>query len=284
MLLTKDKKTLLLYAIGNSRTSYTIPTTVTKIDDYSFSGTGYLKNLKIGNSVKTIGSGAFLSCRNLTSVSLGSKVQKISYGAFRECVRLKKISIPKSVKSVGEQAFFQCTRLSSVKVASNLRTIGYKAFDNTKWYKNQSNGMVYLGRVALKYKGTCPEKLTVKKNTGGVAAGAFEGQRKVKKIVLPSTIRRIGSKAFKNCTKLASVNIPNGVTAIGEETFLSCKALKKLTIPKTVKSISDCSVGFYFIPEGDDSYVRVSGFKIYGYKGTAAQKYAKYYNIPFVKL
>ena len=149
---------------------------------------------------------------------------------------------------------------------------------------------MYIGKVAYQYKGTAPAKVTVKKGTLGIAGGAFSGQVKVRRIVLPSTIKRIGATAFYRCKALYSINIPNGVTTIGDNTFVTCIKLKTLTIPKSVKKISNNAIGFNLIYDEDEGssdegdYVAVKGFKLRGYKGTAAEKYAKKFKISFVKL
>ena len=45
---------------------------------------------------------------------------------------------------------------------------------------------------------------------------------KIKKVVLPNTIKSIGEYAFKGCTSLTSIVIPSSVTEIGKWAFDSC--------------------------------------------------------------
>lgn len=64
-------------------------------------------------------------------------------------------------------------------------------------------------------------------------------------IVIPDSVKIIGSLAFYDCTKLTSVTIPNSVTSIEEGAFRGCKSLTSITIPNSVTSIgvgafSDC--------------------------------------------
>ncbi len=60
----------------------------------------------------------------------------------------------------------------------------------------------------------------------------------LKKVVLPSTLKRIGIGAFCRCSQLFDINIPDGIEDIGENTFQSCKSLKQITIPSSLKRLS----------------------------------------------
>ena len=60
----------------------------------------------------------------------------------------------------------------------------------------------------------------------------------LKKVVLPSTLKRIGIGAFCRCSQLFDINIPDGIEDIGENTFQGCKSLKQITIPSSLKRLS----------------------------------------------
>lgn len=71
-----------------------------------------------------------------------------------------------------------------------------------------------------------------------VASKAFIKNKKITKVVVPSTVTTIGKNAFANCTKLKTVTI-KGTTLTKIETgaFQGCTSLKSFTIGKNVKSI-----------------------------------------------
>ena len=93
VLFNKDKTLLIQYPIGNKRTSYTIP-----------------------DSVTSIGEAAFWLCTSLTSVTIGNSVTSIGSSAFSMCVSLTSVTIPDSVTSIGNGAFYFCTSLTSITV------------------------------------------------------------------------------------------------------------------------------------------------------------------------
>ena len=80
-----------------------------------------------------------------------------------------------------------------------MTRIGSEAFDGTAWFNNQSDGLVYAGKVAYRYKGT-------------MAAGTH--------ITIEEGTLGIADVAFFDCSGLTSVTIPNSVTNIGDGAFL----------------------------------------------------------------
>lgn len=62
----------------------------------------------LGNSVTSIGNGAFSDCTSLTNITIPNSVTSIGYSAFRRCTSLTNVSIPNSVTSIGSDAFSGC--------------------------------------------------------------------------------------------------------------------------------------------------------------------------------
>jgi hypothetical protein len=67
-LFNKAGTTLISYPTGNTRTSYTTPSSVTTIDERAFQGAAYLTNVTIGSGVTTIGDAAFSGTTSLVRV------------------------------------------------------------------------------------------------------------------------------------------------------------------------------------------------------------------------
>ena len=217
----------------NGLTSITIPDSVTSIGSSAFynctgltsiSGsatnvgtvakqakpTSFTVNITSGTS---IGDRAFSGCTGLTSVTMGNSVTSIRGGAFYGCTGLTSITIPDSVTHIDDYAFEDCTGLTSITIPDSVTSIGNAAFYNTAWYNNQPDGLVYVGKVAYKYKGTMPS------NTS---------------IVLEEGTLSITDHAFEDCTGLTSVTIPDSVTSIGSFAFSGCAGLTSITFNGTI--------------------------------------------------
>ena len=77
--------------------------------------------------------------------------------------------------------------------------------------------------------------------------------------------------------------IPDSVTSIGEGAFIYCGTLKEITIPASVTSIGENAFAYYVDQDiyGDTDNEK---FIIHGFKGTAAETYAKEKGMTFVEI
>lgn len=235
------------YENNNKIKSVTIPDTITGILGRAFSECKNLESINIPDSVTNIGGSAFSGCVSLKSINIPDKVTTIDNEAFFMCNALKEITIPESVSYIGENAFADCKSLATVNISENQDLeIEGSAFNYSKWYNNQPDGVVYLDRYVLKYKGTMPENLEVnfKKGTTAICSGAFselEFESDVTALVnvtLPDTLKFIGTYAFYKCVNLQSVDFPDSLNYIGSNAFAYCSSLKSAIIPAGVSNIS----------------------------------------------
>jgi len=208
-------------------TSITIPDGVTSIGYRAFYNCSGLTSITIGNSVTSIGSRAFEDCSGLTSVTIPDSVTSIGSSAFYNCSGLTSITIPDSVTSIGDDAFYGCSGLTSITIGNGVTNIGGSAFEDTAWYNNQPDGLVYAGKVAYKYKGTIPENTSIilKDGTKGIGDYAFSGCSGLTRITIPNSVISIGRGAFAGCNGLTRITIPDAVTRIGYEAFYNCNRL-----------------------------------------------------------
>ncbi len=243
-----------------------IPDSVTTIGNFAFSGcrgltsitgsatnvsavarqarpTSFVVNITSGN---IIDNSAFSECSGLTSITIPDCVTSIGYSAFSNCNRLTTITIPDCVTSIGYSAFSGCKGLTNITIPDSLTSIGEGAFNDTSWYNNQPNGLVYAGKVAYSYKGTMPNNTSVvlKEGTLGIASSAFSDCNELTSVTIPDSVTNIGGGAFSDCTKLTSITIGNGVTIIGHAAFRSCTSLTSISIPDSVTSIEYYAFGW----------------------------------------
>lgn len=197
--------------------------------------------------------------------------------------QLKEYIVPDNVLYIAEGAFDDCKNLESIdfnnvhvsecKLPNNVSQIivsgdsmqKIDSIDNTIWYSNQNEGLVYLGSLLYKYKIKAdffPRIIKLAPNTTvinkqafyalgydqedqsfvvisnetltTVGESAFEGSA-ISEIILSKGLRTIQNKAFSN-SLLNSINLPESVEKIGEEAFAECK-LTSIHIPASITNI-----------------------------------------------
>ena len=158
-------------------------------------------------------------------------------------------------------AFKDFTALKSVTVPQGIGSIG----DNT-----------FYGCTGL-------ESVKLSKGLNYIGGYAFADCTSLESIELPEGLREIGVEAFSGCKALKSINIPDSLTLISGGVFYDCTALKDITIPSSVMKIEYNALGYYYAAETDE-VKPVEGFKITGYKNSAAYDYAREFGFPFVSL
>lgn len=197
-----------------------------------------VKKVVIGNSVTSIGSGAFAECINLTSVSIGSGVTFIGGYAFYNCVSLSNISIPKNVKSVGEYAFRYCSSMTVASVAYGCETMGDYVFANCKKLEKVTlpNSLTSLGTYAF-YNCSKLKSVTVPSGLSSVPYCAFKNCVSLKTVVLKNGPGSIGIYAFEDCDSLEHISIPESYSVIGDYAFRYCDSLKSIVFTDTITRI-----------------------------------------------
>jgi hypothetical protein len=189
---------------------YTIPNTVTKIEDYAFSYRNSLSSVTIPASVTSLGKDVFFGCLNLTTIAVDQNNQNYSSDdgvlfnkAKNELIRFPRgktgsYTIPNTVKSIGRNAFARTGGLTSVTIPSSVTSIGETAF---------------------------------------AATG-------LRTLALPNSITHIGEGAFTDNYELEVVGLPDNYYAYGDEGkgdpyfFYGCVNLKRFIAGRNNKHYS----------------------------------------------
>ncbi len=76
---------------------------------------------------------------------------------------------------------------------------------------------------------------------------AFKGNRNIKSVYIPSTVKVIGQSAFDGCKNLESITLTEGLETIGNFAFSDCVDLSSIILPQSLKEIGsfafvDCTL------------------------------------------
>ena len=252
------------YACENL-TSIVLSESLTNIENSAFCSSG-LKSIALPDSVTTVGDYAFSACTDLTSVTLSKNITNFGNSVFYNCPKLteiynlpecilnetlceqlyvekldsgnrefaplKSISIADGATRIGVNCFKRFTDLTNITIPESVVTVGQGAFDNTAWYNNQPDGVVYAGKNVYKYKGTMlpKTKIVIKQGTVSIVDRAFSYCNNLVDVALPNSVTHIGAGAFLYCLNLESVTIPESVKYIGEIAFFRCALLSAVYI------------------------------------------------------
>ena len=189
---------------------------------------------------------------DIERVVVGNGITSIGNDAFKYQTGIYSVSLPQGLHIIGNRAFENCWSLHSITIPQSCTKIGDSAFFKCKNLRSIS----------------FPSRLT------SLEKSAFEGCTSLTDVVVPGNIKYVKKSAFAECDNLINVTLKEGVEYIGEFAFSGCENLTKVVIPKSVTEIGRAS-----LTNWTPSYM-----KIYGYTGTAAEKYAKENKLSFVSM
>ena len=134
-------------------------------------------------------------------------VTSIGNSAFSNCPNLNSVTIPNTVTSIGNSAFNNCNGLTSITIPNNVTSVGSNAFSGTAWYNSQTDGLIYVGKVAYCYKGEMPANtnIAIADGTTQIASNAFSGCSGLLSVTIPNSVTSIDGYAFNGCTGLATI-------------------------------------------------------------------------------
>lgn len=198
---------------------------------------------------------------NITTIYISDNIERIGKYAFYNLSNLNAVTLPNTLTEIDDFAFYQCINLEEINFPDSLYKIGISALLQTRWYSNQSNGLVYAGKVAYSYIGNINGNITLANDTIGIASEAFRGQANLISIIMPqelicigdysfnntgintiqisSSVTEIGNGAFSYCNNLMSIRLPNGLTVLNDYLLYNSTSLVDIVIPSGCKSIGD---------------------------------------------
>ena len=173
-----------------------------------------------------VGQGMFANLPQLQEINLPEKTRLIGQDAFRNCSSLTRISIPAAIEQLIPSR--GCSSLQRVDI-----TPGNKQYQSV-------DGVVYNGSgEALVWwpEGLKRETITFSPTLKAIEERALQ-QCRVRHIVLPNSLERIGNLAFYG-SEMESVKLPDHLETLAPGVFQSCKNLKEMTLGSNCKLLSE---------------------------------------------
>ena len=216
---TADMDMTLVRYFGNDST-VTVRENTKIIDEYAFQDKN-LSKIILPDTLTGIKFLAFLNCKNLTSITLGENVSYFNsssiYGSNIEEVILDE-----------NHPYF---RIEEGAICNG---------ENAKALYNKE-GTVFISPLKVLWTietYEIPSSVVEGVEVKEIADYAFHGQSKMKNIVIPSTMQKIGG-SFNYCLVLTKIEIPNSVTTIRNDCFNNATNLKEIIIHNTEGAIAE---------------------------------------------
>lgn len=229
------------------------------ICDDPFMGCRQIQELRIPDSVTTIGGGLLYGCTSLKSVHIGSGVESLAYNAFEDGgYSLEKITASpdnKIVTAIGN-VLFNKDMTSLIKYPANKADVSY----------------------------------TIPSSVVEIKMGAFKGVKALESLKLPDNLTELDDEAITECYALKEGRIPDKITYLGLN-FYSCDAMESFYIGKSVTVegaygiCTNCDSLKEILVDPENPYLSSQGGVLYNKDKTEVKKFPmgldmKSYKIP----
>ena len=237
--ITGEWQTLPAYSLFdcNDLICLALPEDVTVIEKFAIFNGASLRQIDGLEKIVTFGDRALMNCADLQIVTLGNTLETVGLGAFEGCTSIRALTLPFVGNTSTQNTYlayifgaaqpdfakgFYPVNLERVTLTSNCQTLGNYAF-----FECES-----LKEIDL------PEGLT------SIGVRAFYGCTSLWSIKLPNTLTTIREAAFFGCDALTTLDFGTGLTSIGINAFYNCDSLAEIVLPSTLKSLpASCFAG-----------------------------------------
>lgn len=217
-LYSKDGKKLVRYAIGKQVEKFHVPEGVRIIAVGAILGAKHLKKIDLPLGLIEINKQAIDGCSGLSSITVPATTTYIGYWGFENTVTVD-IESDKFLKVWGGEIGISCSKKDKVFKCNGLCVKKSKINNITS--NENFDYVVHDGKAVLtKYKGN-EREVIIPSTIDGYSVVSFgsafskkidfkdteDNLRKIKKIVIPSTVEVIGPCSFNACKELVSIEV-----------------------------------------------------------------------------
>ena len=217
VLYSKDGSILYMYPQAKEDEKFIVPDTVQVIKTQAARSNNYLKYLEILHNVNIVEQGAFERCNNVTYLKLDA--EQVLGGNNFISTNLQQVDIGENVNSICNNAFSGCTNLINLNVFSEKVKLtsyvfngctGLKKIDVSK--DNNAlktiDGVLYSVDEKTLYMyppGKDDNDFIISSNTENIVSQMARGNKYIKKIYIPNSIKNLYDAAFEGCTNIEKV-------------------------------------------------------------------------------
>ena len=226
-------------------------------DDVFVKYNGNDKKVVIPEGIKAVGPCAFWDNQSIEEVVLPNSLISLGGDTFYNCRNLKKVVIPSKVEEIANNPFAGCPLLSLENHSKNFKLVDDVLFDKKKTI------LIYYSISKKNEKYKIPYGVSI------IGKHSFFMADNLKKVIIPSTVRKLENNPFSGCSKLEVINkssyiniinkviynrfkssvlgcinsietdelVLEPVKSIGRNSFWNCKGIKKIVLPATLKQI-----------------------------------------------
>jgi len=198
------------------------------VDEKGEKTSGLLQNLDLSEARFVAGGNPYLVDG---SQSLTTTTDELPQRAFYGCNYLKSLKLPAGLKTFGDGALACCSRLTSIEIGTPAATANFILDKGIVWNTDSTEIIAVLPSNT--------GELTIRKGVTSLHDYALAGCARLSKVVLPSSLEKIGCEGFKNCSGLTTIRVSTkeAPTLTGSDVFkgiivYSCK----LYIPSGTKT------------------------------------------------
>lgn len=182
---------------------------------------------EVPNTVKTIDANAFISCKNLQTIVIADSVEKIGDSAF-DGSKLKTINLGGGITNISNKPFYGAWNLTNINVIT----------ENDK-YESENGILFNKGKtILIKYPPAIinGEVYEIPNTVVEIGPQSFY-RSQIKNVIIPSSVKKIGSESFFACYNLEEVNLPEGLERIEWRALYGCHKIKTIVVPSSVTFI-----------------------------------------------
>ncbi len=239
ILYNSNVTTLIHYPSANIASVFTIPSSVSKIEDNALADCKYINEFNINSTEKhfDIVDGVLYNYqltelikyplgKGGSDITIPDTVRKIANNAFKNTGISGVVNLPYELEEIGDFAFEGCTGISSFNINNG---VNFYTENGVLYSKDKTKLIQYPGKNSS-------DTVIIPDTVKEIGIGAFSNL-KLSSVTLNENLEKIDDYAFAN-TKISEITLPSKLTEIGDYAFTKTN-IAKITFPDSITTIGD---------------------------------------------